>query len=196
MANILTATVTIEGTRPLLWHAFGDDTIPLEKRERNGVAGNDPTEWRRTVLLTEDRRPYLPGIYLFGTLKDGAKFTKRGRGSLQSLVVSTLQILDERIVVGDQTMPDPPPNDPTQSLYLDIRVVKNPVTKARNVRYRVAAAPGWRVSFSIQWDKTVVSRGEMEAVVIDAGRLCGVGSARQIGFGRFTLESFGVTAGT
>lgn len=44
MGNILNATVSIKGIRPLLWHAFGPDAIPLEKREKTGVAGNDPEE--------------------------------------------------------------------------------------------------------------------------------------------------------
>lgn len=195
MGNLLTAQVTIRGMRPLLWHAFGTDAIPLEKRERSGVAGNDPTEWQRTMLITEDKRPYLPGSYLFGTIKDGARFTKKGRGSLQTQVISTLQVCDDRIIVGEQALPDPLPTDPAQPLYLDVRSVRNPATKARNVRYRVAAAPGWRATFSIVWDRTVVSRGEMEAVVLDAGRLCGVGSGRQIGLGRFGVEAFTVTDG-
>jgi len=196
MSNILTARVTICGLRPLLWHSFGLDAIPLEKKERTGVAGNDPTEWRRTVLLTEQRLPYLPGTYLFGAIKDGARFTKRGRGSLQPLVVSTLQMHDERIVLGDQPLPDPLTTDPTQPLYLDIRSVRNPTTKGRNVRYRVAATPGWELTFTMAWDRTVVSRTEMESVLIDAGRLAGVGSGRQIGFGRFALRQFAVTGET
>jgi hypothetical protein len=193
MSNILTARISITGVRPLLWHAFTPDAIPLEKKERSGVAGNDPAEWRRTVLLTEERRPYLPDTYLFGTLKEGAKFTKRGRGSIQSMLVSTLTVGDERVIIGNQPLPDPLTTDPTQPFYLDIRSVRNPVTKGRNVRYRVAASIGWALTFAITWDRTIISRGEMEAVVIDAGRLAGVGNGRQIGFGRFTLESFVLT---
>ena len=193
MSNILTARVTICGVRPLLWHAFGVDAIPLEKRERSGVAGNDPTEWRRTMLLTDTGNLYLPGTYVFGCLRDGARFTRRGRSTLQSAVTSTLQVRDERIVFADHPLPDPLPTDPTQPIYLDIRSVRNPMTKGRNIRYRVAAATGWRVAFDLQWDKTVVSRGELEAVVVDAGRLVGIGNGRQIGFGRFALQQFAVT---
>jgi hypothetical protein len=193
MSNILTARVTVCGLRPLMWHSFGLDSIPLQKKERAGVAGHDPTEWRRTVLLDEDRRPYVPDTYLFGSLRDGAKFTKRGRGSLQPLVASTLQVRDERVIVGDQPLPEPLTTDPTQPLYLDIRSVRNPTTGARNIRYRVAASAGWRLSFAIQWDKTVISRSEMEAVIIDAGKLAGIGNARQIGFGRYALEHFTLT---
>lgn len=190
MSNILTARISIIGTRPLLWHAFGPDTIPLTKRERSGVAGNDPEEWRRTVLATAEGRLYLADTYLFGALRDGARFTRKGRGTLQPAVASTLQIAAEQILIADRTLPDPLSTDPSQPVYLDVRSVKNPATRARNVRYRIAAAPGWRLTVPITWDKTVVSRGEMEAVVIDAGRLVGVGSGRAIGMGRFEVDAF------
>jgi hypothetical protein len=196
MGNTLTAHVTITGVRPLLWHAFGPDAIPLTKRERSGVAGNDPEEWRRTVLATSDRRLYLGGTYLFGALRDGARFTRKGRGTLQPAVASTLQVADVPIFLENLTLPEPLTTDATQPVYLDVRSVKNPATKARNVRYRIAAAPGWALTFAITWDKTVVSRGEMEAVTTDAGRLVGVGSGRAIGMGRFAVTAFLIDSAT
>jgi hypothetical protein len=42
----------------------------------------------------------------------------------------------------------------------------------------------------LQWDKTIVSRGEMEAVCRDAGKLVGLGDGRSIGFGRFQVLDF------
>lgn len=192
MSNILTAWIEIIGTRPLLWHAFAIDTIPLEKREKSGVAGNDPQEWRKTVLSLPDGQLYIPGAYIFGCLKDGAAFTKRGRSSLQKQLASTLQVCTEQNLLAGLRLPEQLSSDPSQPIYLDIRSVVNPVTKGRNIRYRVATAPGWRLSAQIQWDKTVISRGEMEAIVIDAGRLAGIGSGRKIGCGRFEVESFTV----
>jgi len=191
MGNILTAEVTIKGIRPLFWHAFGPDAIPLEKQERTGVAGNDPMEWHKTVLALPSGQLYLQSSYVFGTIRDGAKYTTRKRGTIQPFVSATLQITDDVVLV-DRFMVDPLPTDPTQPVYLDIRSVKNPATKGRNVRYRVAASSGWLTTFSIFWDKTIVSRGEMEAAITDAGRFCGIGDGRSIGFGRFTVEQFTV----
>lgn len=189
--NILNATVSIVEQRPLLWHRFGPDAIPLEKREKTGVAGNDPEEWKRSYLATADGQLYLEPTYIFGCLRDGAKYTSRKRGTLQPFLAATLQVLDDRVLV-DRWMVDPLPTDPEQPVYLDIRSVKNPATRARNVRYRVAASAGWSITFRILWDKTIVSRGEMEAATIDAGRLVGLGDGRAIGFGRFTVTSFAV----
>jgi hypothetical protein len=192
MGNILIAQISIQGTRPLLWHGFGLDSIPFTKQERTGVAGNDPEEWKKSVLVTSEGRLYLPRPYFFGSLRDGAKHTRRGRGNLQADVASTLESLTERAELDGLRLPNPITTDPSQPIYLDIRSVVNPGTKARNVRYRVAAAPGWRVSFQLGWDKTVISRAEMEAITHDAGRLAGIGSGRKIGLGRYTVEAFDI----
>ena len=207
MGNILTAEVTIKGTRPLMWHAFGPDSIALEKKEKTGVAGNDPEEWRKTLLVTKEGQLYFPPTYIFGTIRDGAKYTSRKRGTLQSFVSATLQVTDEQVLVDRWLPPElsaplatmalieesPYLTDAEQPVYLDIRSVRNPATKGRNVRYRIAAKTDWHITFHILWDKTIISRAEMEAVIIDAGRLVGMADGRTIGFGRFELDSF--TAG-
>lgn len=188
MANILTATITITGTRVLLWNRFTSDTIPLGgRRERTGTAGNDPSEWQRSVLITPSRQLYLDPTAIFGCLRDAARYTSRKRGTLQPFVAATLQVLDERVLI-DRFLPEHPDNDSNQLVYIDVRSVRNPATRARNVRYRVATAPGWHATFSIQWDATMVSRQEMLAVLLDAGRFTGLGDGRAVGFGRFTLD--------
>ena len=188
MANMITARVQIEGVRAILWHHFGPDALPLEKRERTGVAGNDPEEWRKTVLMTAERQLYLEPSYVFGCLRDAARYTRKGKGSIQPALTATLQIVDDRILV-DRVVPEEPlPTDPTALVYMDIRSVRNPSTKARNVRYRVAAAPGWTTQFTLLWDRTIVSQTEMRAVLHDAGQLVGLGDGRSIGYGRFTIR--------
>lgn len=202
MSNIVRATVTIKGVRPLLMHRFGPDALPLEKQEKTGVAGNDPEEWRKTALITKDGQLYLEPTYVFATIRDAAKYTKKGRGSIQAAVAATLQVLDGSVLI-DRHFPgfpnghdfdiktaEAPPRDADAPVYLDVRSVRNPNTKGRNVRYRVAASPGWSVSFTILWDKTIVSRAEMQAVLNDAGVLVGIADGRSIGFGRFAVESF------
>jgi len=190
--NIVTARVQIVGTRPLLQHSFGPDALPLEGREKTGIAGNDPEEWKRTRLVTKSGQLYLRSDYVFASIRDGAKYTKKGKGSIQSLVSATLQVIDSPVLV-DRFLPkdgDPPMNDPTAPVYIDVCGVRNPSTKARNVRYRLAAAPGWRCGFTLLWDRTIVSREQMRAVLHDTGTLCGIGDGRAIGNGRFAVESF------
>lgn len=85
-------------------------------------------------------------------------------------------------------MPDVLTKDSTLPVYLDVRSVKKPSTKARNIRYRVAISNGWKANFSITWDKSLINREQMHAVLIHAGTLVGLGDGRSIGFGRFEVE--------
>lgn len=204
MSNMTTARVSVVGTRPLFWHKFGPDAISLEKQERTGVAGNDPETWRKTTLVTKDGQLFLEPMNVSASIRDGAKYTKRGRGSIQPKVIATLQVVDDRILF-DRWMPtfpnghecdlktlEVPPTDSELPVYLDIRKVINPNTKSANICYRIVAASGWKCSFTILFDKTVVSRNEMEAVLNDAGKLVGIGNARKIGMGRFNVTEFEV----
>lgn len=202
MSNIVRAKVTIRGVRPLLQHHFGPDALPLEKQEKDGVAGNSPNEWRKTALVTKDGQLYLKPAYAFATIRDAAKHTKKGKGSIQAAVAATLQVVDDRILL-DRFFPgfpnghafdinavEPPPTDSDLPVYLDVQGVRNPSTKSRNIRYRLAAAPGWSTSFTILWDKTIVDRNQMRAVLNDAGTLVGIADGRSVGFGRFAVSEF------
>jgi hypothetical protein len=197
MSNILTAKVSIVGTRPIMWHKFGPESIPLEKQEKVGVAGNDPSEWRKTVLYTKEGQLYVRPDYVFSCLRDAARYTKKGRGSIQKFVAATLQVTNDKILIDDRFipgfnggLPNEIPTDDTLPVYLDIRGVRNPSTKGRNVRYRVACSPGWTCTFGLMWDCTIVDRGQMQAVTIDAGKLVGLADGRSIGFGRFDVTAF------
>lgn len=137
MSNIVRARITICGTRPLLQHAFGPEALPLQKGEKTGVAGNDPEEWRRTSMTTTDGQLFVRGTYIFGMLRDAARHTKKGKGSIQSLVSATLQVTNERVLLNrwlpkdiDGNLLDPD-TDSSQEVYIDIAGVRNPSTKAR-----------------------------------------------------------------
>jgi hypothetical protein len=188
---IVKARVEIEGVRPLLMHKFGVDAIPLEKREKTGVAGNDPEEWKRTYSATKDGQLFVDPSYIFGCLREAGKYTKKGKSNIRGLISSCLQVLDDMILF-DRWMPEEIDTDPTKPVYIDVRSVVNPSTKGRNIRYRVALSSGWKTSFTIMWDNTIVSRGEMESACHDAGMLVGLADGRSIGFGRFKVTSFEV----
>lgn len=190
---LLKATITIQGERPLLFHSFSVDSIPLEKKEQTGVAGNDPEEWKRSVLKTADNQLFVHASYIFGCLRDGGKHIKSGRGNIQSKIAATL-IVHGEIILLDRFVPpeNELPRENTAPVYLDIRSVKNPATKGKNVRYRIAASPGWKAVFTIEWENTVVSRNEMRSVLDSAGSLVGIGDGRSIGMGRFKVLSFDI----
>lgn len=206
--NIVRAHVSIQGTRPLWQHRFGSDALPIEPQEKSGVAGNNPEEWRKTCMIDAQGRPFVYDTYLFATIRDGGRYIKQGRSNLVRAIAATLQILEDAIIVtnrfwpeyenGDNKTPfDPnlansPPDNPDAPLYLDIRGVRNPSTRNRNIRYRVALSTGWEISFNIQFDKSIVSREQMHSAIIQAGELVGLGSGRAIGKGRFQVLDFTV----
>ncbi len=206
MAKRVKIKATLRGVRQFVQHGFGEDSIPLVKGEQTGVAGNNPEEWRRTCLVTRTGILFVPKKYIFGMLRDAAKYTKKGKGSIQSAVAATLQIEDGAILL-NRKMPGAgedfdlakcnPPHDRTEGMmdyevYIDVQGVRNPSTKARNIRYRVATAPGWECSFTISFDKTIVSREQMRAVINDASKLVGLGDGRSVGYGRFDVVSWEV----
>lgn len=191
MSNLVRARIQIRGTRPLLQNVFGPEALPLEKGERTGVAGNDPEEWKRKCMVTPEGQLFVHGTYAFGMTRDASRHTRKGKGSIQALVAATLQIEEDRILL-DRFLPKggDPTTDSTQPVYIHVSGVRNPSTKARNVRYRLAAGAGWQCSVTIMWDKTIVSRDQMKAVWNDAGTLVGLADGRSIGFGRFEVLKF------
>ena len=204
MSNIVKAQIKAVGTRPLLQHQFTPDALPLEKQEKTGVAGHNPEEWRKTCIVDKAGQLFLDPSYIFASLRDGGRNIKRGRGSIFKWVAATLIVTDNKIMINrfypgypcdepfDVETIEPCTNDQDEPVYIDVRGVVNPSTRARNVRYRLACSPGWEITFNIIWDKTVVSRNEMESSVIEAGRLVGLANGRAIGMGRFEIESFTV----
>ncbi len=205
MPSILQAQVTIIGTRTLAIHHFGIDALPLEPQEKDGVPGNNPNEWKKTVLMDEERQLFLLPTYFFGCIKYGGKTVKRGRGNILTDIASTLQVMDDQIYICNSDGPIKLPESPlvieagtvkTEKLpdsYVEVIGVRNPSTKARNIRYRVAVKPGWCCSFTILWDSVVVDRKSLETAIINAGTLVGVGDGRgSIGYGRFELKEFSI----
>lgn len=202
--NLVKAKVRIRGIRPLLQHRFTEAALPLEKQEKTGVAGNDPSEWRKTCMVTKDGQLFIDGTYAFSAIRNAARYTKKGKGSLQNDVGATLQVLDDEILLNrhwpdfpnghafDPATAEEPPRDKSEPVYLDVCGVRNPSSKGRNVRYRVGASPGWECEFTILWDKTLINRNQMEAILNDCGVLVGLADGRSIGYGRFEVVSFDI----
>lgn len=187
--------VKIVGTKPLLMHAFREEMLD-RKKSKEGTTGNNPMEWKVSVIMDGDRNLYLPSSYLFAPLREAGRYTKIGRGNIIKHVVSTLEILQEKnYLTRDGVQLQVPPGDElvsrdgTASVYLDVRSVVNPMTKGRNLRYRVAMSPGWECVFTLSWDDSILSVSQMNQLLNDAGQMCGTGCGRGIGMGRFKVES-------
>lgn len=188
--------VEIEGIKPFLFHKFNIESIRDMAKVKTGSAGNDPEEWKKS-FFHNDGKLYVPGNYIFSTLKKGSFYTKSGRGSIQSTWISAIQVEDEiiffdrEIFKNWEEMPlEEVPVDPNEKVYVDVRMVANPNTKGRNVRYRVALSPPWKLYFNLILDDSLVSVQQAKKVVQDSGKLVGIADGRTLGYGRFKVNSF------
>lgn len=178
--------IEVEGIKPLLFHTFPIETLTTQKSK----TGED--EWKTTVLMDEKRQLYVLGTYFLNSIIDGGKEIKVGRGSLSKKISSTLSVDEIKIPLQDRFVP--PDEDllklDSEPVYLDVRSVVNPMTKGRNLRYRIAAKPGWKCVFTIEWDDVIASKEQIKRCVENGGSFQGVGDGRKIGFGRYKVISF------
>lgn len=185
------ADIKIEGIKPLLIHTFPIDTLSPNKSKK-GTTGDNSSEWQQTVLMDGDRTPYVLSSYIVASIKKGGKLIKVGKSTMEKKVESTLECCDNIILFKDLKVPNPQEitTSSTEPIYIDVRSVVNPMTKGRNLRYRVALRSGWILSTTIQWDDIAVSEDVMKNCIENAGLFEGIGDGRRIGFGRYKLLNF------
>ena len=187
----VSARIQIKGTKSLLFHTFPIDTLDAGKA-KSGTTGKDEKEWKNTVLMTSDRQLYVMGCYLVGAIKAAGKLIKVGKSNMMKKIESCLECDQDVVLLKDLYVPadDEITRSSADSVYIDVRSVVNPMTKGRNLRYRVAAKAGWELEAVISWDDSIVSKETMKQCVENAGLYEGIGDGRRIGFGRFSLLSF------
>ena len=193
--KMIKAKVKIVGIKPLLFHKFNIESLTALTKAKSGSSGNDPEEWKRS-FFEKGGKLYIPGSYIFASLKNGAVNTKVGRGTIQKTWISAVTVDEEQIFFnrkvwdGWENMElEEVPSDASQPVYLDIRMVSNPNTKGKNVRYRLAMSPGWEAEFNLTIDDSLISQSHAKKVIEDTGKLQGLADARTLGYGRFQVES-------
>lgn len=185
----------ITGKTALLFNKFDIEIVSNKSsRVKTGSAGNDPEEWR-TKVICEGKRLYIPNNYVFSCLGEGGTYVKEGRGTLKKKLMSCLLVNQEKFFLNyelpkeiNEIQTSELPRDSSHNVYLDIRSVTNPMTKGRNIRYRIALAPGWVTTIQAEWDDTVISRDSIKQVIEAAGKFVGLSDGRTRGFGRFLCD--------
>jgi len=189
-------SIEIQGLKPFLYNKFNIESVTSLTKVKTGKVGDDPESWKSSFFHNGSDL-YVPGNYLFSALKKAAVFTKSGRGSIQNAWVSGVNIEDELIYFNRKIFDDwenmtlkDVTKDSSNPVYVDIRTVVNPTTKGKNVRYRLGLSAGWKLSFSILLDDTLVSVDHARKVIEDCGKFVGLSDARTLGFGRFIVNEF------
>ncbi|MGI8385715.1 hypothetical protein [Robertmurraya sp. P23] len=183
------AKVKIKGTRPFLFNNFSIERIPLKRTTKGGVAGNNPEEWKSSYRVTEEGQLYIEPNYIFSCLRAGGKYIPKSRGSLESDVAATVQVISEKILLDRYVISQSNiTTDSNDEVYIDVRPVSRRGVK--NIRYRLATQKGWETEFVVKWDSTLISPEQLHSICIEAGSFAGLGDGRKIGFGRFEVISF------
>lgn len=185
------------GKKPLLMHKFNMEVLTDTQKPKEGTTGNNPNEWKKTAIADADML-YVPASYLTACIVAGGKHVKVGRGTISKNVAGTLSVIDEKIYFDNYKLPksideitiEDIGTDSSRNVYVDCRMVANPNTKGRNVRYRLALKAGWQLTPTIEWDDSVISMDQMKAAVNSAGKFVGLSDDRHIGGGRFEVDEF------
>src|SRR5262245_11373834 len=171
--------VTIQGTSPLLMHAF--PMVPIE-----GLDKKTPLEQATLALYkATDDTIYVPGVAIQRTFINGAVYSKgKGRGTLQRSAAACLMISPEHVTM-----------DP-QGWEIDSRPVVVPATKGRVMRHR-PRFDKWTLTFEIEYDDVLLNAKELRKIVDDSGQRVGLLDFRPANkgpFGRFMVTSWKETA--
>lgn len=187
---------SIRGIKPLIFHKFNIEALTDTRKPKEGSTGNNFNEWKSS-FFHDNGHLYLPGNYLFAAFKNGAVNSKVGRGTIQKTWISAVNIIEEKVFMNrhvwdnwQETDLENLPIDSSRDVYVDIRMVSNPNTKGKNVRYRLALSPGWACSFSLDIDESLISSSQVRKVIEDTGKLQGIADGRTLGYGRFELDEY------
>lgn len=172
--------VKIEGLTPLLVNRFHEEAAAeATSGTRSRKEKPTPEEDAKMRLYTNGNGPYIPSEWLRQSLIGAASRHKIGRRAATTDVAAAVYLSPFEIpLVGDW--------------HVDSRAIVIPATKGRLLRYR-PMFDEWSCEFMIQVDTDLVSTNLIKDILVDSGRLVGVGDfrpARKGPYGRFSIVSW------
>lgn len=172
--------ITIEGTAPLLFHAWNVEAVQEKAKAAKGSKGKKEDNVESYVYRNEAGEVCLPGEYFRQSLIHAAKYLQDPRSprkSAMDLFKAGLVVHTERASLGQMTWD-----------YLDQRRV---VIQRNGVnRVRPAFHKGWKATFEMEVIlPEYITREILGAAVQNAGRLIGVGDFRPT-YGRFLVAEY------
>lgn len=186
--------VTITGSYALLLDAFGDHAAEQVSRGTSKVVQPKHTleprdEAARRLYLDSDKKPVFPGANLFAALVQAGTFIKVGRKSLtttqSSLVPACVAVVEPELAIRKA-------DGGPAKWEVDRRSVVNRMTGGRVMCHR-PRFDSWSLSFSLDYDETMIAEGTVRELVDFAGSRIGVGvfrPAKKGPFGRFVVAKW------
>jgi hypothetical protein len=124
---------------------------------------------------------FVPGENLQRCLVSAATYSKgKGRGNLSRIVAGNLAVTPAVLDLG------------VKDYAVDIRIVKIPATKGRVPRVR-PRLDTWGLTFTVEWDETLMNEKQVRGIVDDAGKRVGLLDYRpetKGPFGRFMVTEW------
>lgn len=189
----------IQGTSPLLQHAFGSaamESLTEEAKARTGQVDYS-LEWMTTMYAGSDGYLYQPATHIEGALQKAASaFKVKGKAgkTFKDAVKAYAYVAPEQphLLWNGQPIPTPTKHlleSPTEALSVSIMRVK--VQRAAVARSRLMVNPGWELEFAIDVIDAQLPQAVVKEALIEAGRAVGIGDYRPR-YGRFNVVSFEV----
>lgn len=189
------ASVTIEGTAPILFHRWSCEDVAAKADAPKNSKAKKTDNVESYVYRCDDGSIGIPGIYLKGSICDPRNGAAKYRPDPRSPRKSALDLYKAGVVPLTICAPILVRDNGTPAKswdYLD----KQRVTVQRSgvTRVRPAFLPGWRATFELQvLTPEYISAADLLAVLTEAGRLVGLADFRPT-YGRFQVVKFEVAA--
>lgn len=176
------ASITVEGTAPLLFHRWDVDSVQAKADAAKGSKAKKSDDVESYVYRNDAGEICIPGEYFRMSIVNAAKYIQDPRSprkSAMDLFKAGIAVLDELCSLGSKEWD-----------YLDrrrVQVQRNGIT-----RTRPAFKTGWKATGTFQIVLPEYINPQLfREVVVNAGRLVGVGDFRPTN-GRFSITNFEV----
>lgn len=198
-----TLTTTWTGIRPMVMHngLLADPTNPYTRRIKEicskgskkltdaDYEERDALEWLgglyfkgygETMTPTGKAEIYMPSDNIERCIQLGAQKSRIGKDVAAAVFCSDSEVPVEFEGPKDLTKLQ------SDSRFILRKGVK--VTTSRIIRIRPMLPTGWRLTFQLEFDESIINEKNLIKAMCDAGSLIGLGDWRPK-FGRFTVET-------
>lgn len=174
------ATVTIEGTSPILFHRWSCEDVAAKASAAKNSAAKKTDNVESYVYRCEDGTIGIPGMYLRGAIVGAARYKQDPRSprkSAMDLYKAGVVPLTLLASLGKAEWD-----------YLDQQRVT--VQRSGVTRVRPAFLAGWKATFDLQvLTPEYIAPADLLHAITEAGRLIGIADFRPT-YGRFQVTSF------
>lgn len=184
------ATVTVEGTSAILFHAWNDDAVAEKAKAAKGSKAKKSDNYGSYVYRDDKNHICLPGSYLKGAIVGAARYRQDPRSPRKS----GMDLFKAGVVPLTELAPIQTNGKPAKDWdYLDRRrvvVQRNAIT-----RIRPAFLAGWKATIDLEvLTPEYIDQQALLDTIVQAGRLIGLADFRPT-FGRFSVINYEVRTG-